>query len=195
MKYLFLIFLFLFLTCSSSEEPDIIFYNGTILTINEQNDTFEAVAIKDGSIVAVGKYTDVFKLQGTLTKIYDLKGNTLLPGFIAAHEHPTLTAVFGGLVDVSGLSGNSNSMVWDNLKKAAETTPKGEWIYAMGLDPILTSDLIVPDKNFLDSISTEHPILIIAQSLHSFWANSKAFEEVGMRIQKIQDIVPIIKKM
>ena len=61
MKYLFLIFLFLFLTCSSSEEPDIIFYNGTILTINEQNDTFEAVAIKDGSIVAVGKYTDVFK--------------------------------------------------------------------------------------------------------------------------------------
>jgi predicted amidohydrolase YtcJ len=180
MKYLFLIFLFLFLTCSSSEEPDIIFYNGTILTINEQNDTFEAVAIKDGSIVAVGKYTDVFKLQGTLTKIYDLKGNTLLPGFIAAHEHPTLTAVFGGLVDVSGLSGNSNSMVWDNLKKAAETTPKGEWIYAMGLDPILTSDLIVPDKNFLDSISTEHPILIIAQSLHSFWANSKAFEDVGI---------------
>lgn len=180
MKYLFLIFLFLILTCSSSEEPDIIFYNGTILTINEQNDTFEAVAIKDGSIVAVGKYTDVFKLQGTLTKKYDLKGNTLLPGFIAAHEHPTLTAVFGGLVDVSGLSGNSNSMVWDNLNKAAETTPKGEWIYAMGLDPILTPDLIVPDKNFLDSISTEHPILIIAQSLHSFWANSKAFEEVGI---------------
>lgn len=177
---LIVLFTLLISSCDGNNRADIIFYNGSVLTVNEKNEVVESLVIKDGTIIFVGLQNEAFKYRSSKTKMIDLAGKSLLPGFIAVHEHPTLSSVFGGLVDVSGFKHKHNEEVWNELREAAKNTKEGEWIYAMGLDSILVPDLKLPTKEFLDSISSKHPIIIIAQSLHSFWANSKAFEELGI---------------
>ena len=58
--------------------------------------------------------------------------------------------------------------------------PKGQWIYAGGLDAILTPDLKIPHRKELDAIAPDNPMVLVSQTLHSFWANSKAFEAAGI---------------
>lgn len=177
LPYTFLIVAF---SCSSGKEPDLIFHNGNILTVNETDEVVQAVAVKDGLILATGYSKDILKLQGSATKLIDLKGQAMVPGFIAAHEHPTLSSVFGGLVDMSGLTHSTSDEVWNALRSAVAEAEPGEPIFAMGLDPVLVPNLVMPNIKMLDQIAPENPVLIIAQSMHSFWANSLAFEAAGI---------------
>jgi hypothetical protein len=94
-------------------------------------------------------------------------------------EAPTL-GVFGGVVDVSGFTHQSNAEVWDSLREEIARTPKGEWIFAMGIDPILVPDLEMPTRKSLDAMAPDHPVVMVSQTMHSFWANSRAFAEAGI---------------
>jgi len=69
------------------QEANAIYTGGDIITINDSQPSAEAIAIKDGKILAVGAKADVLKHKGTATKMVDLGGKTLLPGFIDAHGH------------------------------------------------------------------------------------------------------------
>ncbi|MBU6328046.1 MAG: amidohydrolase family protein, partial [Verrucomicrobia bacterium] len=71
----------------SAQTADAIYHNGSILTIDDSCPKAEAVAVKDGKILAVGKKDDVLKTKGDATKLVDLKGKTMLPGFVDAHGH------------------------------------------------------------------------------------------------------------
>ncbi|MCL6416741.1 amidohydrolase [Aestuariirhabdus sp. Z084] len=166
--------------CNSDSSPDTLLINGNILTVDEADRVVEAIALSDNLITAVGSQEEMLALASDDTEIIDLNGQTLIPGFVAAHEHPTLTAVFSGLVDLSGFNNDSAADMWSRLQQEIDNTPKGEWVFAMGLDPILMPDLKMPDRAFLDQIAPDNPLLIIAQSMHSFWANSQAFEAVGI---------------
>ena len=75
---------------------DMIFFGGPILTVNASNEVVEALAVRDGIIVAVGSLDEVMGVRSADTQLVDLQGRALMPGFVAAHEHPTLTAVFNG---------------------------------------------------------------------------------------------------
>jgi len=66
---------------------DIIYSGGSIVTVNELQPQVEAVAVRGGKIVAVGYRDEVMKLKGTKTRLIDLGGKTLLPGFLDAHSH------------------------------------------------------------------------------------------------------------
>ena len=77
----------------SSETADSIYLNGTILTINDAAPTAEAVAVKDGRILAVGKASEVTKTRGEQTTTIDLNGRTLLPGFVDSHGHAYLVGL------------------------------------------------------------------------------------------------------
>jgi predicted amidohydrolase YtcJ len=66
---------------------DAIYHGGPIITVDDKNPTAEAVAVTDGKIVAVGKKDDVLKFKGDTTKMIDLGGKTLVPGFIDGHSH------------------------------------------------------------------------------------------------------------
>ena len=69
------------------QEANAIYSGGDIITINDSQPSAEAIAIKDGKILAVGAKADVMKHKGSATKMVDLGGKTLLPGFIDAHGH------------------------------------------------------------------------------------------------------------
>ncbi|MBT0571071.1 amidohydrolase [Curvibacter sp. CHRR-16] len=165
--------------CKGSN-PDVIFYGGPVLTVDAQDHVAQALAIRDGVITAVGSSEDVMATRGAGTLLVDLKGRTLMPGFVAAHEHPSITAVFSGAVDLSGFRYRSNAQVWQALRQAIAEQPKGAWIYAGGLDAILTPDLKIPSRQELDAMAPDNPLVLVSQTLHSFWANSRAFAEAGI---------------
>jgi predicted amidohydrolase YtcJ len=175
----------LFVSCSSDPAPDTIFIGGTVLTVDKGNSVVAAVAIKDGVIVQVGTTSEIKATANSSTKIIELDGQTLIPGFIAAHEHPTLTAVFADTIDLSAFTFNSPDDMWQHLKEHVALADKGDWIYGMGLDPVLMPDLVLPSKTFLDKIAPDNPLLIVSQTMHSFWANSRAFEEVSINNQTV----------
>ena len=165
--------------CSGSA-PDVIFRGGTILTVNDNDEVVQALAMRDGVITAVGAEQEVLAQRDSHTKIVDLQGNTLLPGFVGAHEHPGITAVFNGAINLSGFQHKTNVEVWDTLRREVAKVPKGQWIYAGGLDAILTPDLKIPHRKELDVIAPDNPLVLVSQTLHSFWANSRAFEAAGI---------------
>src|SRR5512137_1213319 len=74
-------------TNAPKEAASTIYTGGTIVTVNDAQPTAGAVAVKDGKILAVGDRAEVLKLKGDATKVVDLGGKTLLPGFIDAHGH------------------------------------------------------------------------------------------------------------
>ncbi|MCK7599110.1 amidohydrolase [Microbulbifer sp. CAU 1566] len=154
--------------------PDQIFINTTVITLNPANDIAEALATKNGRIVAVGKRQDLAALAGPTTEVIDLKGKTLLPGFVAAHEHPAISAVFRNFIDMSGFRHASADAAWQALKQSIDATPKGEWVYAKGLDPVLLAGLQPPTRQQLDTLAPENPVFILAQSMHTAWVNSAA---------------------
>ncbi len=170
----------LFGACTRSPAPELIFHGGPVLTVNAHDEVAEALAVRDGIILAVGKVADLMKLKGPKTEMIDLHGQTLMPGFVGAHEHPTLRAMFNGAVNLSGFTYKTNAEVWQALGAAVAAAPKGQWLYAFGLDPILTPDLRIPTRKELDAMAPDQPLVLVAQTMHSYWANSKAFEEANI---------------
>ena len=94
--------------CGHRESADLIIHGGPILTVDSLDRVAEAVAIRDGRIIAVGSEAQVMGLRSTRTEVRDLKGQALLPGFVAAHEHPTINAIFG--IGGSGATHHSQSL-------------------------------------------------------------------------------------
>jgi len=168
------------ISCADTSTPDLIFIGGKVLTVDQNNSIQEAVAVKDGVIIKVGKREEVLSTAKSRTKIIDITNRTLIPGFIAAHEHPTLAAIFADTIDMSGFTFDSSEAMWSNLKTQIKNKEKGEWIFAMGIDPVLIPNLVMPSKKKLDAIAPDNPLFIVSQTMHSFWANSSAFEKVGI---------------
>src|SRR5437762_13876854 len=73
----------------AAEAPDAIFHHGKILTVDKDFSTAEALAVRDGRIVAVGRNDAILASKGAQTKLIDLGGKTVIPGLIDSHTHPT----------------------------------------------------------------------------------------------------------
>jgi len=169
---------------------DKIFKGGDILTMNDAQPTAQAVAVKDGKIIAVGRSKDVLKYKGPTTEIVDLAGHTLMPGLIDAHSH-FFNAVqmmkwanvsvppVGPVKDIPSLVATLKNHV-AKIKLA-----KGEWIIAYGYDgdqlrehrDITTSDL--------DGAFPGNPVILIHVSNHGAVLNS-----MGLKLNKITAQTP-----
>ncbi|GAJ06904.1 unnamed protein product [marine sediment metagenome] len=69
---------------------DLALINGKVITVNAKNELAEAVAVRDGKIIAVGKTDEVREMTGSDTEVIDLQGKTVTPGFIESHCHPSM---------------------------------------------------------------------------------------------------------
>ncbi|WP_201276917.1 amidohydrolase [Microbulbifer sp. ALW1] len=170
-----------------SETADTIFHNGTIITINDAQPSAEAVAVKDGNILTVGKLADVLKTAGENTKKIDLAGKALIPGFVDSHGHAwmigfqSMTANLlpppdGTGKDIESLITLLNDWAKNN-KKAIDQIG---WIVGFGYDNSQLTEQRHPTRRDLDKVSRDIPILIIHQSGHLGVANSKALEIAGI---------------
>ena len=164
---------------------DTIFYGGPILTVNAKNEEVQALAVQNGKIVAVGTKEAVTKeWQADNTKVIDLKGQTLMPGFVEPHTHLILTSVFERLwLNLSNydLPQSSIEGTIQKLKAELKNVPKGGWLAAFGVDPSRSTPFMAElTKQDLDKVSTEVPILVVNTSGHIAYANSKALEVAGI---------------
>ncbi|MFK7906940.1 MAG: amidohydrolase [Chitinophagales bacterium] len=160
-----------------------IYTNANIITVDKQNPSAEAMFVHEGKVEAIGSNQEITSLQREGIEVVDLQGKTLMPGFIDPHTHPALSALLSEMVDLSGFKHKSNQEVWEYLEKAVANTKEGEWIVCKGIDPILVEDLKVPSIQYLDKIAPNNPVVLLAQSLHSYWVNTPVFEKVGINKQ------------
>ncbi|VEF49545.1 amidohydrolase 3 [Bacillus freudenreichii] len=164
--------------------PDSIYLNGTIVTMDDDNTNAEAVAVKDGKIIAVGSNKDIRKLAGKSTKTIDLKNKVMLPGLIDAHSHFPSPGLVGTVY------ANLNSPPVGSIEKIqdiinvlvvhSEYTEEGEWILGRGYDQTLIEERRHPTKEDLDQVSADNPIFITHTSGHLAAANSAALKLAGI---------------
>lgn len=170
----------------ASESADMIYHGGPIITMDDHAMRAEAVAVADGRIVAVGSLAEVKTHQDASTQMFDLQGQTMLPGFVDSHGH----VVFGGVQALSANllpppdgGGKDMASVVDILKtwhaENPDTAEAVNLILGFGYDQAQLAELRHPTRDELDQVSTEMPVLIIHQSGHFGVANSKLLEAVG----------------
>jgi predicted amidohydrolase YtcJ len=154
---------------------DVIFRNGVVIPMAGSTRSVEALAIGGGKIIAVGGEAEVMGLKTPATRIVDLAGRTLLPGFIDPHHHTCGAALFAELLaDVGYSRYPTRAEFTAALKTLADKTPAGEWILAYNFDNLLQGgDLSMKE---LDAISTSHPIFVWYINAHDGAANAMAFE-------------------
>ncbi len=142
---------------------DTVYHNGTIVTMNDELKFAEAVAVSGDTILAVGDFAKVKTVTHEKTRYVDLKGKTLLPGFIDAHSHILDTAFRALWVDVNSVPLGTVARIADVirlLKEKAQVTPKGEWIVGWGYDDSKIEEMRHLTVEDLNQISTEHPVSV-----------------------------------
>ena len=152
------------------------FINGKFYTMEKEGEFFEAIAVRDNKIVAVGSNADIEKMKSDQT--IDLEGKTVLPGLTDSHIH---ILAYGKTLKTVALRGTrSVEEVKDKLREKAKSTPKGEWIVGIGFDHENFDEKRIPNRYDLDDVSNEHPIFIVRYCLHVRVANSLALELGGI---------------
>ena len=162
-------------------DADTILYNGRLITMDDANPAATAMAIKAGRIMAVGGDA-VKSLAGKATRLIDLKGACVVPGFIDCHNHP-----IGDVLLYETLVGNPYEVefvtiasIIDKLRAKAATTPAGYWVEGYFHDDTKLKDgrqLTVDD---LDKISTTHPVMVRHRGGHTVFVNSFALKLAGV---------------
>jgi predicted amidohydrolase YtcJ len=171
-----------------AEQADTIYHGGVIVTMDDQTPTAEALAVKGGTIVAVGKKEDVLKLSGEKTVLVDLKGKALLPGFIDAHGHLMNVGVQAAVANLlSTPDGKVDSIknLLVELKQwadsdAAKKILNGKLIIGLGYDDTQLKEKRHPTRLELDTVSADIPVVAIHQSGHMAVLNNKALEIAGI---------------
>ncbi|HDR8169290.1 TPA: amidohydrolase [Bacillus thuringiensis] len=164
---------------------NVVFKNGTIYTSNGKQDIVEAVAVKEGKITFVGSNKDVEGFINEDTKVVDLQGRFVLPGFVDNHNH-----IFEAKSPAAGncsVSPDASLQEQRSYLKACKKDVKtGEWISGTGfsLEELLKdmdekSEQQTP-LQVLNELFPNNPVLIMERTSHSVWVNSKALELAGI---------------
>ncbi len=161
----------------SSEAPDVIFLNGDIYT-QATPARAQAIAVRDGRILAVGSNEDIRKLKRGHTQVVDLGGHFVMPGFNDAHVH--LGA--GGLrhleVDLTGA--RSLQEMQQRIAAHTKTLEPGDWILGGGWDHTLWPGEQLPTRQDLDAVTAGHPAFLSRVDGHISIANTAALKAAGI---------------
>ena len=162
-----------------------IFFGGDVVTVDREDRVVDAVAVRDGRIVGVGRRDDVMALRGPGTELTDLGGRALLPGFIDAHGHLALTAQKLASANLSPPPIGRVTCISDLQREMREQIERrdlapGDWVVGMGYDDTDMEERRHPDRDDLDAVSREHPVVALHVSAHLLAANSRALELAGI---------------
>jgi len=163
-----------------SNAADLVLINGHIVTVDDDNPTAQAIAIKEGKILALGSDADMDELVGSQTEVIDLEGQTAIPGFIEGHAH------FTGVGEAQLQLNLMNVANWDEVvamvEEAARNAEPGELILGRGWHQEKWDRAPVPNVEgiplhiTLSAASPDNPVLLTHVSGHAVYANAKAME-------------------
>ena len=168
---------------------DAVYFNGRIITVDDDNPKATAVAIKDGKIIYVGDVRGSKPLIAESTRQIDLQGRTMVPGFVDAHGHVVsagIQAASANLLPMPDGEVNSFAQLVDTLKAWEETETGAEfvdntgWLVGFGFDDSQLEEQVFPTAQILEQVSQDKPVMIIHQSGHFGVFNGKALELAGI---------------
>ena len=166
---------------------ELIYSGGPILTMNDAAPSAEAVAVRAGRILALGTRAQMEATRGPGTRMVNLEGRTMLPGFVDPHGHVAMVGLQAvGANLLAAPDGEANDIAslirilrdWAARNEAA--VRRYGLIFGFGYDDSQLKERRHPTRDELDQVSTEVPVLIIHTSSHLAAANSKALEKVGI---------------
>jgi predicted amidohydrolase YtcJ len=161
---------------SIAADADLILHSGKIVTVDSTFAIAEAVAVKDGRVVAVGRTVDVLERErGPRTQIIDLKGQMVLPGLTDTHMHPLGAALSEHNTPFAVL--RSFADIRNYIRQQAATTPKGQWIQVPKTFPGRLAEMRMPDRTVLDA-TADHPVFYDAS--YASAVNSYALKMSGI---------------
>ena len=192
-RLLSLVVLVLLISCSEKKTPaDLIIRGGTIYTVEDANPTVDAVAVTGDKIVYAGDLAGLSKFEGENTKVIDLQGKTMTPGFIEGHGH------FMGLgfselnLDLSSVE--SYEEMVEKVKEAVAKTQPGQWIVGRGWhqDKWTTKPEKeikgFPTHQLLSAVSPDNPVFLRHASGHAGFANAKAMQLAGVNQLSVEKL-------
>ena len=182
MKNVIITFLLLQISIvSKGQSPDLILTNGKIFTSDTSQLYVDALAIKNGRIIAIGTTMTIEKMAQKDTKQINLEGKLVVPGFNDAHNH------LPGGFNATSISFNETDPSWqtllDSLQKVVNKTPAGHWIEAR-IGPSIANSLEAT-RFILDKITTKHPVRLL-----SWWGHVGLFNTLGMKEMGISETQP-----
>ncbi len=156
---------------------DVVLTGGAITTVDAARSTAEAIAIRYGRIAAVGTAGTVRQLVGPRTRVIDLHGRTVVPGFGDSHIHAVMAGVGMRQCDLREARGQAGYA--DVVRRYAESHPDLPWIVGDGW---YMADFPGgnPPRQLLDAVVPDRPVFLSSRDGHSVWVNSKALELAGV---------------
>ncbi len=161
------------------DENMVILANGNILTMNPNQPTASAMAVKEGKIIEVGDLAAVKKAAGKSYEYVDLESKTVVPGFIESHDHIVQYGATLTFLDVTPFACPTLKEALQKLKQQGKPDEDG-WIYAWAADQTLYKEKRGPSLRELDELFPDIPIFIFHMSGHGAYVNSKALEIAGV---------------
>jgi predicted amidohydrolase YtcJ len=160
---------------------DLIFYNGNVVTMDDQDTICQAVAVEGDRIVAVGSDEEILALKDDVTDLVDLEGRLMVPGFNDSHMH---LLSYGYSLTMADLNGTDS--VQDVVKRTRDFMEKnslqeGGWIRGRGWNhDYFKGEKRFPTRYDLDQVSRDHPVCVTRTCGHVLAVNSKALEIMGI---------------
>ncbi len=168
----------------SGDAADLVLRNGNIVTVDDANPEAQALAAKDGRIIALGSDADIEQYIGSDTEVIDLEGMTAIPGLIEGHGH------FMGVGNANLQLDLMNVANWDEIvamvEEAVEEAQPGELIRGRGWhqekwDKVPEPNVDgLPFHHSLSAVSPDNPVVLRHASGHASYANAKAMEMSGI---------------
>lgn len=180
LKFSLFILIFIGVLAGFSQEretAELVIKNGKIFTVTEENPFVQALAVKDGKILALGTTEEMEDFIGTSTKVLDVDGKLVIPGFIDAHCHFGSGGHSLTMLDLS----NAQSVEYIQKQIAAkiEELPEGAPVFGFASfpNPGLFKGLGWPTKELLDTVSPNNPVVMRRRGGHAVWVNSVTLEK------------------
>ncbi|MFA5833510.1 MAG: amidohydrolase [Bacteroidota bacterium] len=184
MKKLFLILLALIVSVSTfmtiaarKQSADLIITNAIVYTVDRDNSTAEAIAIRGSRIIAVGSTQDI-ENQYTSQNVINADGKTIVPGFIDSHAH--VMGLGQSLSELNLYGTTSSQQIAAMVAQSAKNVKPGEWIRGRGWDQndwgSGTGEKPFPTASILDKVSPDNPVILSRVDGHAIWVNAKAME-------------------
>lgn len=167
-----------FSSCNKGKNADLIIHHATIYTVDDNFSVAQAMAIKDGKIIAVGKNEDILK-EYQSDSVTDAGGKTIFPGFNDAHAH--FAGYGASLQRVNLVDTESWDDVLTSCTEFAKTLPAGAWLTGRGWDQNDWTVKEFPDNTKLNELFPDRPVIITRIDGHAAVANAKALELAGVK--------------
>ena len=168
----------------AADIADVIYKNGAIYTVNDQQKWAQAVAIDDGKFIGVGSNAEVMAFKGANTKVVDLQGKFVMPGLVDEHIHPDMGA--DNYLNIFVSASDSWDTIAEKIRAFRHNNPEKKWLYggtinwlADNSEPIAGSDK-PSNRSTLDAIVDDRPIALWDQGAHAMLLNTMALEELGI---------------